>query len=343
MIGPPDTNRERKVLAPMGLNERAWAIADAMVAQAAELRVRCMMLSNGARVIDAGIDALGGLAAGQALAELCMGGLGHVSYEAVDVGGTPHAGVHVQTDEPVVSCMASQYAGWAIKSGSFFGIGSGPLRAHARVEHVLFGKIGYAETTARGVLAIETRSHPTDDVVAWIAERARLEPPRLTIVVAPTASAAGCVQVVARVLETGLHKMDALGFDITRVISAVGSAPIPPLPEVLQIPRDRSGPANDLAAIGRTNDCILYGGQARFVVDAPDAELAALAPRIPAESSRDYGTPFHETFARYGNDFYKIDPLLFSPAEVWLTSARSGATFHAGRSNAPVLAASLFG
>ena len=37
-----------------------------------------------------------------------------------------------------------------------------------------------------------------------------------TAVVAPTASIAGCVQVVARILETGLHKMDALGFDITR-------------------------------------------------------------------------------------------------------------------------------
>ena len=44
-------------------------------------------------------------------------------------------------------------------------------------------------------------------------------------------------------------------------------------------------------------------------------------------------TPFYEIFKRYERDFYKIDTLLFSPAEVWLTSATSGRTFHAGRVN----------
>jgi methenyltetrahydromethanopterin cyclohydrolase len=315
----------------VGLNERAWSIADAMVERAAELRIETVTLANGARIIDAGIGVPGGYAAGMALAELCMGGLGHTSFEELEVGGDAFPGVQVRTDDPVVSCMASQYAGWAIKVGSFFGMGSGPLRAHARVEHELFDKIGYSETATRGVLAIETRTRPTDAIAAWIAERARLAPGRLTIVVAPTASVAGGVQIVARILETGLHKMDALGFDMTRVVSGVGSAPIPPVA------------TSDARAIGRTNDCILYGGQARYVVDAPDAELASLAPRIPSASSRDYGTPFYETFKRYDNDFYSIDPLLFSPAEVWLTNAKSGATFHAGRLNADVLKASLSG
>ena len=301
------------------------------MARAAELRISCTLLANGARIIDAGIDVPGGFGAGRMLAELCMGGLGELSYQSLDIGGQSYDAVHVWTDHPVVSCMASQYAGWAIKTGTFFGMGSGPLRAHARVEHELFAKLRYTETATRGVLVIETRAHPTDEVVAWIAERSHLDPARLTLAVAPTASTAGCIQIVARILETGLHKMDTLGFDITRVLSGSGLAPIPPVA------------ANDLAAIGRTNDCILYGGQARYLVDAPDAELAALAPRIPAESSHDYGTPFHETFRRYGNDFYKIDPLLFSPAEVWLTSARSGATFHAGRRNPDVLEASMSG
>jgi methenyltetrahydromethanopterin cyclohydrolase len=313
------------------LNDRAWSIADAMIARAAELRVEVATLANGARIIDAGIDVAGGYPAGQALAELCMGGLGHVSFEPADIGGESNPGLRVWSDNPVVSCMASQYAGWAIKVGNFFGMGSGPLRAQARVEHELFARIGYSETATRGVLAIETRMHPTEAVAAWIAERARLAPGQLTIVVAPTASEAGGVQIAARILETGLHKMDALGFDVTRVVSSTGSAPVPPVA------------ASDVRAIGRTNDCILYGGQARYVVDAPDAQLADLAPRIPAESSRDYGTPFYETFKRYGSDFYKIDPLLFSPAEVWLTSAASGATFHAGRLNPKVLTASFSG
>jgi methenyltetrahydromethanopterin cyclohydrolase len=98
---------------------------------------------------------------------------------------------------------------------------------------------------------------------------------------------------------------------------------------------------SDMRAIGRTNDCILYGGQARYTVRAEDNELARLAEQLPASASRDYGTPFYDVFKRYDNDFYKIDPMLFSPAEVWLTSATSGRTFHAGRLNPDVLRASL--
>jgi len=309
----------------LALNERAWTLADDMAARAGVLRVAVAQLGGGTRVIDAGIDVRGGYGAGLAMAEICMGGLGHAAYHPVSIEGKVFSGLEVWTDHPAICCMASQYAGWAITAGKFFGMGSGPLRAHARVEQELFTKLGYAESTTRGVLVIETRAQPTAEVADWISERAHLGASALTLVVAPTASIAGCVQVVARILETGLHKMDALGFDITRVVSGIGTAPIPPVP------------GDDLHGIGRTNDCVLYGGQARYLVDAGHDELAALVPRMPAASSHDYGTPFFETFQRYHNDFYKIDPLLFSPAEVWLTSVASGETFHAGRLNLSVL------
>ena len=100
-------------------------------------------------------------------------------------------------------------------------------------------------------------------MAAWVAGKAGVAPDALTFAVAPTASLAGGVQIVARVIETGLHKMDTLGFDVTRVVSAMGTAPLPPTAK------------SDLRAIGRTNDCMLYGGQARYVVRAEDDELAA--------------------------------------------------------------------
>jgi methenyltetrahydromethanopterin cyclohydrolase len=71
------------------------------------------------------------------------------------------------------------------------------------------------------------------------------------------------------------------------------------------------------------------------------AELAALVERLPSSASPDYGTPFADIFARYDNDFYKIDPMLFSPASVWLTNVVSGRTFRAGAINPDVLRASL--
>jgi len=314
----------------LNLNERAWKIADDLAARADELRLAVQTLPSGARVIDAGIDVRGGYGAGLGLAELCMGGLGHIHFTDLTIGGIAIPGVEVWTDHPAVSCMASQYAGWALSVGKYFAMASGPLRAHARVEKELFDKLEYAETAARGVLVLEGRTVPTEEAVALVAQKASLSPSQLTFAIAPTASLAGGVQVVSRVLETGLHKMEVLGFDVRRVVSGIGTAPLPTLAK------------NDLRAIGRTNDCILYGGQTSFVIDASDDELADLAAKMPASSSSDYGTPFYETFKRYDGDFYKIDKLLFSPAEVWLTSATSGKTFHGGLLNPEVLRASLF-
>jgi methenyltetrahydromethanopterin cyclohydrolase len=317
-------------LPSLNLNERAWALADDAIARADLLRLRAHTLSCGARVIDAGVDVPGGFAAGLRLAELCMGGVGHATLTPLTIAGESWPGLQVWTDHPAECCMASQYAGWAITPEGYFAMGSGPLRARARVEKELFEKLGYSEDGARGVLVLETRTLPTDDVAVWVAGKAGVPPEGLTFAVAPTASLAGGVQVVARVVETSLHKMEALGFDVRRVVSATGTAPLPP-------------PAkNDVRAIGRTNDCVLYGGQARFVVNAGDTELAELVERMPASASPDYGTPFYDIFKRYDNDFYKIDPLLFSPGEVWLSSATSGRTFHAGHLNPDVLRASLF-
>lgn len=308
-----------------GLNARAWELADAMAARAAQLGVGVTTLPTGSRVIDVGVAVPGGVEAGLWLARICMGGLGHVEETKVAIGADQSVGVRVATDSPAVCCMASQYAGWAIQVGKYFAMGSGPLRAHARVERELFSRLCYGERADRGVLVLETRTPPSAAVAAWVGQKAGLDPSRLTFLVAPTASIAGSVQIAARVVETGLHKMDVLGFDVRRVVSGAGTAPVAPVA------------ASDLAAIGRTNDCVLYGGEASYVVGASDAELAELASRLPATASRDYGTPFSEIFQRSGGDFYKIDPLLFSPATVSLTSAQSGNTHRGGRTNPDVL------
>ncbi len=318
-------------LTALDLNERGWILADDLASHPRRYRVDVHMLPGGARVIDAGVKAPGGFAAGRMMAETCMAGLGTVSFVPITIGGDAYQAVQVWTDHPAIACMASQYAGWSISVGDFFAMGSGPIRAKALVEGELFSKLGYADEATRGVLVLEGRTLPSDDVAAWVSEKAALPPSALTIIVAPTASVAGSVQIAARVIETGLHKMDALGFDVRHVHSAIGTAPLAPVAK------------NDLRAIGRTNDCILYGGQARYTINADDATLEELTARLPASASSDYGTPFYEVFERYERDFYKIDKFLFSPGEVWLTSTTTGRTFHGGRLDPAVLRTSLFG
>ncbi|HWC04212.1 MAG TPA: methenyltetrahydromethanopterin cyclohydrolase [Methylomirabilota bacterium] len=312
----------------LGLNRRAARLADALAADAALLGVAVTEV-GGARLLDCGVAAPGGLEAGRRLAEICLAGLATVAVTSVDLGGLWLPAVAVTTDHPVTACLASQYAGWSIDPPGYFAMGSGPARSAARLERRLYERIGYAETADSAVLVLEGRTLPDAAVVRFVADRCRVPADRLRLLIAPTASIAGCVQVAARSVETGLHKMLELGFDVRAVRSGTGVCPLAPVAK------------NDLRAIGWTNDCILYGTRAYFAVHADDALVEPMVARLPAVSSPDYGTPFYEIFKRAGNDFYKIDRLLFSPAEVVVNNLASGRVFQAGRLDPGVLGASL--
>src|SRR5262249_38400361 len=109
----------------LNLNARAAKLCDHMVADASRLRIAASQSSCGARLIDCGVAAVGGLEAGLRLAEVCLSGLASVSIQrAAEEFGTLLA-VHTTTDHPLLACMASQYAGWQISAGKFFAMGSG--------------------------------------------------------------------------------------------------------------------------------------------------------------------------------------------------------------------------
>ncbi len=313
----------------MTLNERAWQIADRLAAEAELLRIAVHTV-GGARVLDCGIKAPGGLQAGLGLARACLAGLGDVALVAGETAGLHGPQVQVQSDDPVRACMAAQYAGWQVSVGKFFAMGSGPMRARYGQEE-LFDHLPGREQSPVAVGVLETRKLPAEEVVAHLCEKLGLPPACLTLLAAPTASLAGTVQVVARSLETCLHKLHELKFDLTQVVSGFGTAPLPP------------PAADDLAAIGRTNDAILYGGRVHLWVRADDELLHGLGPRVPASASHDYGVPFAELFARYNHDFYKIDKLLFSPAAVVFHNLTSGRTFGFGSLAGDVLRRSFGG
>jgi methenyltetrahydromethanopterin cyclohydrolase len=312
------------------LNEQAWRLADDLAAQADQLRIGVARTSIGVRLLDCGIAHPGGLKAGLGLARVCLADLAEVTLAPATLSDLPGPQVQVSSDQPVLACMASQYAGWAIKVGKFFAMGSGPMRA-AYGKEDLFDHIPGREQATRAVGVLETRKTPGDEVLAHLAEKLRLEPDRITLLMAPTASLAGTVQIVARSLETALHKLYELKFDLNQVISGHGTAPLPPVA------------ADDLGAIGRTNDAILYGGRVTLWVRASDDQLAKVGPRVPASASPDYGAPFAELFARYNHDFYKIDPMLFSPAMICFHNLASGRSHVFGQPDTDVLKRSFLG
>jgi methenyltetrahydromethanopterin cyclohydrolase len=182
----------------------------------------------------------------------------------------------------------------------------------ARGREPLLEQIGCAEQPSRVVGVLESGQLPTDGVCQEVARQCRVEANQVTLLVARTASLAGCIQVVARSLETALHKLWELGFDLRRVVSGTGMAPLPPVA------------ADDLTGIGRTNDAVLYGGRVVIWVRGDDAAVEQLGPRVPSAASADFGRPFADIFEHYARDFYKIDPLLFSPAEVTFMNVDTG-------------------
>ena len=290
------------------------------------LRLKCETMSNGASLIDAGISAVGGLEAGRRVAEICMGGLGSVCL--VSGSGKWPLSVQVHSANPVLACLGSQYAGWSLQYGedknAFRALGSGPARALALKEK-LFDEIQYRDSGASTCLVLEVDQLPPLELVEKISHDCKIAPEQLSIILTPTRSLAGVVQIVARVLEVALHKVHALGFPLDAVIDGAGSAPL-------------AAPAHDfVTSMGRTNDAILFGGRVQLFVDCSDDDARQLAEKLPASSSRDYGKPFGQIFKDVSYDFYKIDPMLFAPAEVIVSCLKSGASFRAGKINDELL------
>jgi methenyltetrahydromethanopterin cyclohydrolase len=312
----------------LSLNRRGSWLVEALLAHAEERRVAVHPIEGGGRFVDCGIQVQGGLLAGLDLARICLGDLATVAIVPGEVDSRSIPLVQVLTDHPVRACLASQYAGWAIQEGKYFAMGSGPMRAAAGSE-AIYDVIGCREAAEAVVGVLETRQPPPPAVVARIAAACRVEPAQVTLLAAPTASLAGGAQVVARSVETALHKLAELKFDLSRVVSAQGTAPLPPVA------------ADDLAAIGRTNDAVLYGARVVLYVTGNDESLAAIGPQVPSSASRDYGEPFAAIFARYHNDFYAVDPHLFSPAEVDFQNIETGNVHAFGRPNPEVLARSF--
>lgn len=312
----------------ISLNDNAQAIAESMVRDAERLRIGVSQGPSGERLIDAGAKTLGGIEAGLRIAEAAMGGLGSVAAVVDRSLERWPLSVEVRSSQPVLACLGAQYAGWNLSSGKYFAMGSGPARALARVEP-LFEKLGYKDRASSALLVLETAEPPPEAVVAKVAQATGLASDRLTFLYAPTQSLAGTVQIVSRVLEVALHKANDLGFPLEDIVDGIGAAPIPaPHPEFL-------------AAMGRTNDAIIYGGLVQLFVKGTAKDAEDLAQKLPSKASRDHGQPFADTFKRFKGDFYAIDPLLFSPAEIIVTAVQTGDTFRAGGRDLAMLDRSL--
>ena len=302
------------------INKNANRLVDSLIKNYEKLNLLIKRGPLGCKIVDAGIKTVGSIEAGLQISEICLGGLGKVNLIPSEKYKNSSYFLSVFASKPVLACLGSQYAGWSLSSQNFFSLGSGPVRSIAQKEDI-FKELNYTDKSNKTSIILEVDQYPPAEIVKKISEDTKIKSSEITFILTPTTSIAGNIQVVARVLEVAIHKIHELKFPLEKIVHGIGHAPLPPLAR------------NFVSGMGRTNDSIIYGGIVQLFMKGSDVELKKLAKDLPSQNSKDYGKPFEAIFEKYKRDFYKIDGLLFSPAQVIINSLESGKTYSYGKVN----------
>ncbi|RQH00469.1 methenyltetrahydromethanopterin cyclohydrolase [Natrarchaeobius oligotrophus] len=305
------------------LNRMAIELVDEALEYAEELNVGGYDLENEATVLDFGLEFDGGVEAGLLLTEIQTAGMATPQHGLGELGGVSIPFVELSTDQPALSLLCSQKAGWELTTEDFEGLGSGPARALVAEEEE-FRRIGYTDAFDLTALAVETESHPTASAAQQVADLAEVEPSSVFLLAYSTASLAGSISNAARVAELATFRLSELGYDPRDVVSVTGRGPVAPVAD------------DERTAIARTNDAIAYGGTAHLTVRT-DADVF---DSIPSTAADEHGRPFEEVFDDLEWEFDEVPADLFAPAEVTV-DVLGGPTYVHGGTNEALLVESF--
>lgn len=313
----------------VSVNLEAKKVVDEMIAKADEYHIEVSTLDNGATILDCGVNASGSFKAGELYTKVCLGGLAEVgiSIPADFSENFALPCVKVKTAFPSISTLGAQKAGWSVSVGDFFALGSGPARALSLKPAETYEEIDYKDDADIAILTLEADVLPGEDVAQYVADECGVEVANVFLLVAPTSSLVGSIQIAGRVVENGTYKMlEAIKFDVKKVVHAAGIAPIAPVD------------ADGLKAMGKTNDAVLFGGRTFYYVESEEGDdIEAVAKQLPSSAADGYGKPFFDVFKEAEFDFYKIDKGMFAPAEVVINDLTTGKLYREGFVNQDLL------
>ena len=326
------------------INRMAFEVVKEMIAKANELNIGVARANCGATIIDCGVNVEGSIDAGLYLARVTSGDLIRFSLAVANYDGVFLPTLYCYSDYPVIATMGAQLGDWEVRYVNYFAIGSGPARALALDREMprsvaakrdkllkeglvtytpreIFEKIGYRDKFERAVIVLESENYPPDEALQLIANACHVKPEDLYVLVVPTSTLAGSIQIAGRIIEVGIYKLALLGFDFTCIRFGFGAAPIaPPHPDAA-------------TAMGRVNDAIRYCGSTYYMVDFYDDEqLRDFVKRVPPTDNE-----FFTEIFKKAQDFYDVDPCAFAPATITVTNIKTGKTFSAGHLNTDVL------
>ena len=313
----------------LSVNQLAVGICRKMMDNAEMYNVKHTLFKNGVHLIDTGNRALGGIQAGLRVTEICLGGVGNVSFTSMDLDGLTLPAIAVSTDFPVLSllCQASggyreAMEGWInFTAGSYAAIASGPARAIVHEPEEMFDVLGYRDDAGVAVVVLQSEQYPDEKVGTRLLERCKVNPENLYMVLSPLSSMSGLVQVTARTVENAMVKLHSLNYDVKKVKFAHGVAPLPPLGSRTIVP----------------DDMLSYGSIVHlYVVPEEKTDLREIAKKMPSQTSKDYGRPFTELIREH-KGLRGIDINLFAPAEVYVNNLKSGELYRFGKVNSDLV------
>lgn len=312
------------------LNREAMKIVERVLRDADQLNVLVSRLDNGTTVIDMGQRVAGSWLAGKYYAEIVMGGLGEVTFDTFQLDEYILPAVRVTTAYPLLVGWVAQKHAPPLPGEGVQPILTGPAKALLQPPDESVVLAGYHDDSQVAVASFQTSEPISEAFANTVARACQVRPENLYILVAPTPSLVCAIQVSARPVDQVMHRLHEEGFDIHAVRYATGRVPIAPLAP------------DELTAMGRINDCLLYGGSVLLYVEGEDETIERIMPLLPTRGCTEYGKPFRQIFEENDCDFHKIDLRAHSLALVQINNITTGRTFSAGGIDRAMLRRSFF-
>lgn len=307
----------------VSVNREAMKLVRKVIEEKERMNIGVTQLDNGATVIDMGVMFPGGWAAAKYIAEISLGALATLSYGTYRLRDLELPLVSVYTDYPMISCLSSQISGWALKDmkndAGIVPLISGPIRAIVRKD--FFSEpFDYQDDWHEAVAVLQDNRLPDVRLTDYLAREAKVKPENLYVLVAATGSLVGFINVISRTLETSIWRLHTQGLDVSRIISAWGSAPLPP-------------PTRDeLKAMIRVNTYTYYGGCAGYILDEEDQKITTVLDQLTLspKTTHQYGIPFGQLLREAGGDIFNMREFCHSVAKINLLNIQSGNAYQYG-------------
>ncbi|HHU31283.1 MAG: methenyltetrahydromethanopterin cyclohydrolase [Zhaonellaceae bacterium] len=307
----------------LSVNKRAMEIVQKIIAQADVLGVEVHRMDSGATVIDMGVKCPGGWRAASLFCEATLGGLGQVNYSIFDLDGIELPQVEIYVENPAIALLGSQISGWPLNefknADGVVPLISGPVRAVV-AKDMFAEPVPYRDSAEEVVVGLQDNRLPDERIIQSIADKTKLPPDKIYILVAATSSLVGSINVVSRTLETAIWRIHALGLDVNQIVAAWGKAPVPPIS------------SDEFTAMVRTNTYTYYGGTVGFILNAEDSDIKEMLKKYPlAPYTCDYyGVPFRKLLEEAGGDIFNLDGFVHNVTKAVINNVKSGNIFVAG-------------